>query len=224
MHSIVDPMFAKDLEGKKGERPTDAEVLGWHMFEFSQNSFHDYGSPVAEKATRDMRARLALLRGLGLRYAISDSWLPGHCFRLENSFRYRHECLVPAESVRTRGPQTTMSRSRSPDGTADLCALVRTQALRHHSTGAEDNDSDQLEQRLPKIGRLPLHLQAPGPRLRLRPKMLTLLLSTSQASGQDEAATDPLRCLACLDSALGFASTWHVACRISLGPHMRYLW
>ena len=32
MHYMVDPIYPKDLE-QEGERPTDAEVRGWHMFE-----------------------------------------------------------------------------------------------------------------------------------------------------------------------------------------------
>ena len=44
---------------------------------------------MAEEPGRDMRQRLSLLRGLELRYAISDMWLPGRCFRFENGFRRR---------------------------------------------------------------------------------------------------------------------------------------
>ena len=50
MHYMVDPIFARGLE-KEGVRPTDAEVLGWHMFEFSRNSFRDCGSSVGGEAS-----------------------------------------------------------------------------------------------------------------------------------------------------------------------------
>ena len=36
-----------------------------------------------------MRQRLSALSGLELRYAISDSWIPDHCFLIENDFRRR---------------------------------------------------------------------------------------------------------------------------------------